>query len=238
MPDDDLQRLLRSGIEAAQSGRHADARALFDQVIARDPDQELAWLWKATVAETVDERRACLRRVLVINPENLQAGQALERLARQATPGPSADRAALLPRDAPPRRSYRRLATGLIAGGVALIALGAVLIAGSLLGGPAEPTPDPAARPAWVLTVTGRAPQAPAYPATATPLGGEVRTIPARAPELPATWTPTATWTPSAAGPDATTTHTGEVQTLSESWPPGVPSPNPCDLCSKEGRHP
>lgn len=237
MPDDDLQRLLRSGIEAAQSGRHADARAMLDQVIARDPDQELAWLWKATVAETVDERRACLRRVLVINPENLQAGQALERLAHQAPPGPSADRAALLPGDVPPRRTDRLLAAGFIAGGVALIALGAVLIAGSLLGGPAGPTPDPAARPAWVLTATVRAPLVPAYPATATPLGGEVRTIPARAPELPATWTPTATWTPSAAGLNTTTPGTGEVRSFSEGWPTGIPSPDPCDLCSKEGRH-
>jgi len=82
MPEDDLQALLQTGIEAAQTGRPAVAHALFDRIIARDPDHELAWLWKATVAETPEERRACLRRVLVINPENLQAGQALEQLQR------------------------------------------------------------------------------------------------------------------------------------------------------------
>ena len=138
MSEDDLEALLRTGIEAAQSGRPGVARGIFDRIIARDPNHEIAWLWKANVAETLDERRACLRRVLVINPENQQAGQALEELRRRQTPAPVArkpaprpaldDRAALLNSVKPPRRRRRIVPFALMAVALAMMASGAALI--------------------------------------------------------------------------------------------------------------
>lgn len=215
MTEDDLQALLRTGIEAAQSGRPGVARSIFDRVIARDPNHEDAWLWKATVAETLDERRACLRRVLVINPENAQAGQALEELQRKAPPAarrkaasqPEPDeRAALLASAQPPRRKRPIIPLALIALALVMMAVGAALIVSAQQEAPPA-TPDLTAttRADEARTATWQALSAPSFAATATPEREPIRTLPARRDELPATWTPIATWTPSplhTPGPD------------------------------------
>lgn len=207
MPEDDLQALLQTGIEAAQTGRPAVAHALFDRIIARDPDHELAWLWKATVAETPEERRACLRRVLVINPENLQAGQALEQLQRQAPPAarrrpdpPAArqERALLLASASPSRRQRLLLPLALLVAAIGLMAAGAGLLLSARRDAPATPTPDRARDLNQARTATLQALLAPAGALTATPPAA-IRTLPGRHDWLPATWTPTATWTASPA---------------------------------------
>lgn len=216
MPEEDLQALLQTGIEAAQTGRPAVARALFERVIARDPDHEQAWLWKATVAETPEERRACLRRVLVINPENLQAGQALEQLARQTPPAarrapktPTApqERALLLASAAPPRHRRLLLPLALLAIAIGLMVAGAGLLISAQRDTPATPTSDRAQELDEARTATMQALLAPVEARTATPTA-EIRTLPGRRDRLPATWTPTATWTVSPAltptGPIAT----------------------------------
>lgn len=214
MPEEDLQALLQTGIEAAQTGRPAVARALLERVIARDPNHEQAWLWKATVAETPEERRACLRRVLVINPENLQAGQALEQLQRQAPPAarrpPPAirqERALLLASAAPTRRRRLILPLVLMVIAIGLMAAGARLLISAQRDTPATPTSDRAQELDKVHTATMQALLAPVEAQTATPTA-EIRTLPGRRDRLPATWTPTATWTASPAltptGPIAT----------------------------------
>jgi Tol biopolymer transport system component len=49
-------------------------------VLERDDSNEQAWLWFASVVDTVRERRICLENVLEINPNNQRARQALEKL--------------------------------------------------------------------------------------------------------------------------------------------------------------
>ncbi len=76
----DLQRKLKAGIEAAQQGDKRTARNLLKQVLAEEENNELAWMWLASAVETLDERRACLQKVLQINPNNNRAREALRRL--------------------------------------------------------------------------------------------------------------------------------------------------------------
>lgn len=215
MPEDDLQALLRTGIEAAESGRPGVARGIFDRVIARDPDHEIAWLWKATVAETLDERRACLRRVLVINPENTQAGQALEELRRQtpslarrkaSAPVDRDERAALLASAETARRPRRVLPYALLAIALALMTVGTALIVRGQRETPAAP--DATATPRPDRTATWQALSGP-FSGTVTLPPEPIRTLPRRRDELPPTWTPTATWTP----PPARTPSPGDAET-------------------------
>jgi Tol biopolymer transport system component len=72
--------MLKAGIQAARSGSREVALGIFDQVIELEPDNELAWMWRASVVPTVHERRICLSRVLQINPDNERAQRAVDRL--------------------------------------------------------------------------------------------------------------------------------------------------------------
>lgn len=87
MPDNDLQALLRTGIQAARNGNKQVARHIFEQVLEQDDRNELAWLWMASVVDSVDERHICLRNVLEINPENTHAREALRKLGAQRARG-------------------------------------------------------------------------------------------------------------------------------------------------------
>ncbi|HLA43138.1 MAG TPA: hypothetical protein VJZ27_06875, partial [Aggregatilineales bacterium] len=77
---DDLQNLLKSGIQAARSGNKEVARDIFHQVLRLDSRNELAWMWLASVLESTQERKRALQKVLQINPENQRAQQALQKL--------------------------------------------------------------------------------------------------------------------------------------------------------------
>lgn len=80
MAENNLERLLRQGIDAAKQGNNATARRLLEAVIAQDDSNELAWIWLASVVATVRERRFCLEKVLQINPANSRARDALNAL--------------------------------------------------------------------------------------------------------------------------------------------------------------
>ncbi len=81
------QLLLRNGITAAKTGNRVQARQALLRVSELDPNNELAWLWLASVAESLAEGQRCLRRVIEINPANTQAAKGLEiveaRLAQE-----------------------------------------------------------------------------------------------------------------------------------------------------------
>lgn len=79
MSSRELEEKLKSGITAARSGNRSTARRLLEEVIAQDPNNELAWIWMASVVESTSERRICLERVLEINPRNARAREALQR---------------------------------------------------------------------------------------------------------------------------------------------------------------
>lgn len=83
--------LLQRGIAAARAGRSQEARQLLQQVVALDPDNEMAWLWLSGLMATNEQKRTCLERVLLANPDNTYARAGLERLQFASPSGAAAD---------------------------------------------------------------------------------------------------------------------------------------------------
>lgn len=83
MPASDLHAKLQEAITLAQAGQRSEARALLHQIVEADAEQELAWLWLATVSGKRDERIAYLERALALNPDNLTSRQAYAQLTGQ-----------------------------------------------------------------------------------------------------------------------------------------------------------
>lgn len=85
MGQEDLQALLKSGIEAAQNNNFIIARSYLRQVVEKDPNIEIAWMWLTQCVDTPRERKECLEQVLRINPNNAKARSALDKiLAKEA----------------------------------------------------------------------------------------------------------------------------------------------------------
>lgn len=80
MAENEIQKNLEEGVNAAKRGDRATGRQLLQQVIDTDPNNELAWIWMASCVTTLRERRECLEQVLSINPNNARAAEALQRL--------------------------------------------------------------------------------------------------------------------------------------------------------------
>lgn len=80
MSQTNLQELLKKGIEAAREGNKAEARGYFEQVVELDEQNERGWFWLASVVESEDEKRICLKNVLQINPGNERARSALDKI--------------------------------------------------------------------------------------------------------------------------------------------------------------
>ena len=68
-----VSELLSEGIAAAQAGDHTLARTLLLQVTDQAPDNEMAWLWLASIVDVPEHRLAFLERALGSNPHNEQA---------------------------------------------------------------------------------------------------------------------------------------------------------------------
>ncbi len=71
---------LQQGIAAAKAGDSKRATAILLQVVRRDMDNPLAWLWLAQVIEGKKRKRDCLKQVLRIEPGNNVARQMLASL--------------------------------------------------------------------------------------------------------------------------------------------------------------
>jgi hypothetical protein len=229
LANENPQELLQTGIDAARRGNRMVARRILQQVLEQDPNNELAWIWLASVAETTGQRRDYLERVLAINPNNERAKQALERLSRSA---PAPEQSTLrdrrqrvndLERDAllRARQRQRQSSVGLSRTRFGLIAAIALVMIGLGLyllwqetqtGNDEEATPTSSAADAAVVVPT-RAP-IPTQVGTLSP------------PKTPApTWTaspmPTATNIPTAtATPPALNTYSLIVsrQRASDTW--------------------
>lgn len=80
MAQQNIEQYLQAGIRAAQSGNKARARELLETVLKRDQNQELAWIWLASVVDSQRERQICLQKVLQINPGNRPAREAINDL--------------------------------------------------------------------------------------------------------------------------------------------------------------
>ena len=71
------------GINASKEGQKEFARQSFMQAISHHQENEAAWLWLASVSESVEEKTSHLRKVLNINPENENALLMLKALKNQ-----------------------------------------------------------------------------------------------------------------------------------------------------------
>jgi CheY-like chemotaxis protein len=70
---DEVKKMLRSGIKAAQNGNRSEARHFLLNVTEVQPENEDAWLWLASISEYPEELLIFLNNVLKINPENEKA---------------------------------------------------------------------------------------------------------------------------------------------------------------------
>ncbi len=79
-PDRDRQTPLTVAISLAKDGEIAAARHHLHRVIEQDPENELAWFWLSRCAESRADLIHALERVLEINPQNLEARDALKTI--------------------------------------------------------------------------------------------------------------------------------------------------------------
>jgi hypothetical protein len=91
----DIQAKLNLAIEAARRGDRQTARKLLQEIVLVDNTHEQAWLWLASVSDSLEDKRKCLRRVLQINPNNTTARDGLAQIqARLAGTAPATTDAA------------------------------------------------------------------------------------------------------------------------------------------------
>ncbi|PJF24864.1 MAG: hypothetical protein CUN53_15675, partial [Phototrophicales bacterium] len=90
MSQENIEALLQKGIDAARAGDRKAARTALERVVEVDPENERGWFWLASVMDTDEERRLCLRTVLKINPNNAKAKAALDRIEARMQSRPEA----------------------------------------------------------------------------------------------------------------------------------------------------
>ncbi|MBN1967002.1 MAG: tetratricopeptide repeat protein [Anaerolineae bacterium] len=177
MSERELKAQLQEAITLAQAGQRAEARALFESIVAADPRQELAWLWLATVTTNQQERITFLERVLQLNPGNSTAQEAYAKLTgRMYTPGPAPSR-----RERSPAASF--LGSLLVILAFVFVAVAVVLIARELRDDP-ESTVQPVFDEPLVLPTLAYT-STPAFTPRPTHTPGPSPTPPT----LPPTWT-------------------------------------------------
>jgi hypothetical protein len=210
------QDKLKQAIAAAQRGEKTIARRLLQQVLSEDRDSEMAWIWMASVVESNDERRACLERVLKINPNNARAKEALKRMGVNLStqrgdgadlPSPvSAVAAATSAAAEAIRGGGNRTLYFAIATAVSILLLGLFLVS-IFASGPSDAS---VRETAVAFAITQRPTDIPPTvdpdDYTATPFFGIVVTLaPDELTPLPPTFTPTATMTATVAPPATAT---------------------------------
>jgi hypothetical protein len=131
--------------------------ALLAQAVQQDLHNEQAWLWLGSAADTDEQRRQCLGRVLAINPGNKIAQRGV---ARRSGAGslPSA-RAAVPVSTAAPPAARRGSGLWMIAAGVALLASLCVLAVVLAIPSQSEPANIPNLGPLYdvpYVVVDGR----------------------------------------------------------------------------------
>jgi len=76
-------------VSALKSGDKQKARELFTFAIKQNSNNELAWSWMFTLVDTNEQRIYCLKEVLRINPSNIKARQALDKLEAKYIQSPN-----------------------------------------------------------------------------------------------------------------------------------------------------
>ncbi len=69
---------VQRGIEASKDNQNDRALECFDQALAYDEQNQMAWLWIASLTGSQDRKIKYLERVLSINPENEEAHTAMQ----------------------------------------------------------------------------------------------------------------------------------------------------------------
>ncbi len=105
MPSTELHELLRQAIESAKSGDKARARGLLIEVTEADPNNEVAWMWRASVSLTPKDAARCLTKVLNINPANRQAQEWLDKIRQLQDQPPAVTKPLVPPSPELPSRS-------------------------------------------------------------------------------------------------------------------------------------
>jgi dipeptidyl aminopeptidase/acylaminoacyl peptidase len=206
-----LQNRLRQAINAAQRGDKLNARRQLQQILTEDGNNEIAWMWMASVVDTADERRACLERALKINPNNARAREALRRMGievagKETSGGDTGERLAEIAGTAGEmlRTGGNRTLYFALAAAVGLVLVG-ILLASLLNRGPNDAD---VRQTATVFALAQQdTVQAPLVTVTPRPtvFTGIVVTRSAAENDLPPTFTPTATDLPSATPPPTAT---------------------------------
>lgn len=81
--------LTKQGIAAYNAGNRAAAADLFQQATQADSRYEMAWLWRASTAETDAAKRTFLEQALAVNPSSAPARRGLAQLGTEvAVPAP------------------------------------------------------------------------------------------------------------------------------------------------------
>ncbi len=75
-----MPELFLQAMDARQQGDNAQAKQLLAQALIQDPHNEDAWMLMSEVVDQVNLKRNCLQRVLLINPQNSAANEALMKL--------------------------------------------------------------------------------------------------------------------------------------------------------------
>lgn len=69
---------VQRGIDATKENQKTFAKQCFFQAAAHDDQNEMAWLWLASVSDLAEEKKSYLDKVLHINPENEAAQTAMQ----------------------------------------------------------------------------------------------------------------------------------------------------------------
>ncbi len=69
--------LVQRGVDASKEQRNHFARQCFEQAVEHDSENEMAWLWLASITESEADKVPMFEKVLSINPENSTALEAL-----------------------------------------------------------------------------------------------------------------------------------------------------------------
>lgn len=77
--------LVQRGMDAASEDRKDFARQCFEQALEHEAENEMAWLWMASIAGSEEDKAACFGRVLSVNPENETARAALKSMEDRKT---------------------------------------------------------------------------------------------------------------------------------------------------------
>lgn len=73
----ELDQWLHQGVAAAKAGQLEQARFLLLDVVEHDQTNESAWYWLYKVSDRQDDKRVCLENLVLLNPNNQWAKQAL-----------------------------------------------------------------------------------------------------------------------------------------------------------------